>query len=70
MVRSDKFIGCGSCSVIDECFDDSEILELLADSNITRKNQILPFLYRYHNDWISSLNYGDFTNGTISEPLI
>lgn len=33
-VRSDVKVGVGSCSVIDECYSDSELVDALADAGI------------------------------------
>ena len=33
-VRADSKVGCGSCSVIDECYTDSELVAALEDSGI------------------------------------
>jgi hypothetical protein len=62
MVRSNKHVGNGSCSCIDECLEDSEIIELLQDGKINNETDVLPFLYQFHNDWLSSLNYADYTS--------
>ena len=34
-IRSDRLIGRGSCSSIDECFDDEELWELLSQGECT-----------------------------------
>jgi len=34
-IRSDKLVGVGSCSVIDECWTDAEIAAALVDQGIT-----------------------------------
>ena len=34
-IRSDKLVGVGSCSVIDECWTDAEIAAALVDHGIT-----------------------------------
>lgn len=34
-VRSDVKVGYGTCSVIDECYSDNELLESLHDAGIT-----------------------------------
>ena len=46
-VRNDPLVGRGSCSMIDECMDDSEVLEMVSDClseraavNIARSRQL------------------------------
>lgn len=34
-IRADKAVGKGSCSSIDECWDDSELRDALMEDNIT-----------------------------------
>lgn len=34
-VRADVKVGCGSCSVIDECYSDRELAAALAEAGIT-----------------------------------
>ena len=31
-VRNDKKVGAGSCSTIDECFDDNDLWEIIEDA--------------------------------------
>lgn len=34
-IRSDKLVGRGSCTSVDECWEDSELIEALERANIT-----------------------------------
>ena len=47
-IRTDKTVGAGSCSVIDECWTDTEIAAALADQGITTARKAL--------QWAKALN--------------
>ena len=34
-IRDHKLVGRGSCTSVDECWDDKDIIEFLDDSNVT-----------------------------------
>ena len=34
-IRADKLVGRGSCSMIDECYDDAELAAMLEDRGVT-----------------------------------
>ena len=44
-IREDRNVGRGTCSTIDECMDDSEIMEDLARENITTCDGALVWAY-------------------------
>lgn len=50
-VRTDHIVGRGSCSVIDECFTDAELGELLEDNGALTRTMALTFCRRYHRTW-------------------
>jgi len=34
-IRADATVGCGSCSVVDECYEDAELAAALAEAGVT-----------------------------------
>tara|TARA_B100000131_G_C18002697_1_gene567152 strand:+ start:381 stop:698 length:318 start_codon:yes stop_codon:yes gene_type:complete len=45
IIRKDKNLGSGSCTSIDECWSDSEILEFLDENKITTTKEALSWAY-------------------------
>jgi len=50
-VRKDPQIGRGTCSTIDECYDDSEIVEVIRDEGLATADALLASLYSAENIW-------------------
>jgi hypothetical protein len=50
-VRQDHIVGRGSCSVIDECYTDSELEELITQSGVRGAQQVRFLVRRVHREW-------------------
>lgn len=50
-VRADPKIGRGTCSTIDECYTDEEVVEVIRRENIPDANGLLDSLYQSENIW-------------------
>jgi len=44
-IRNDKRVGRGSCTYIDECYDDKDIVEYLKDGGVTTEAGALAWAY-------------------------
>lgn len=49
-IRADKIVGCGTCTTIDEAYDDDELIELLVENNITTVTQGIKFCRKIENE--------------------
>ena len=50
-IRSDDQIGRGSCSMVDECMEDGEILEVLRQAGATTPEEALREMKGSENVW-------------------
>ena len=50
-VRADPKIGRGTCAMVDECMDDSDILEELEREGATTPEEAIEVMKRAENDW-------------------
>lgn len=55
-VRSDAKIGRGTCSMIDECWEDEEIAGVIREDRITTLNALLDALYKIEGIWRERAN--------------
>ncbi len=51
VVRKDPKIGRGTCSTVDECYTDAEIVEVIRDEKIASADALLTSLYSMENIW-------------------
>jgi len=50
-VRNSKTCGRGTCSVIDECWTDQELLQAWREANITTRTHALTWAVRVHKSY-------------------
>jgi len=50
-VRKDPKIGLGTCSTVDECYTDEEIVAIIRDEKIGSLDALLDSLYSMENIW-------------------
>lgn len=50
-VRKDPKIGRGTCSTVDECYTDAEIVEIIRDGKVETIDALLTSLYSLENVW-------------------
>ena len=55
-IRSDKVVGENTCSVIDECYTDAEILDALEEEEIRSVQGALAKAHQIHQDWADRLS--------------
>lgn len=53
-IRADKAVGRGSCSSIDECWDDSEIRNALIREGITEPAKAVKWARKQEGLWLDS----------------
>jgi hypothetical protein len=46
MIRENEVIGSGSCSTIDECISDAELVEMMEEHNVT-VDDVIEWAYDY-----------------------
>jgi hypothetical protein len=51
VVRSDPKIGRGTCAMIDECWEDEEIVEIIREHKLETADALLDALYEAENIW-------------------
>ena len=57
-IRNDVMVGRGSCSSIDECYSDSELLEFINDDNVTTPRKAVAWARRWEGLRVeNALNY-------------
>jgi hypothetical protein len=54
-IRNHPAFGRGSCSVIDECYSDTELAEALAGEGITTVKAALAWAERGHDIWADQM---------------
>jgi hypothetical protein len=47
-VRADKHVGTNTCSVIEECYTDEEILEVLIEKKVRSKRKAVTTMRKIH----------------------
>ncbi len=56
-VRGDKDVGRGTCSPVDECFSDAELIEIWTEAGVKTPAQALEWAYYEHGIFLDqSLN--------------
>ena len=50
-IRADHIVGCGSCSVIDECWTDAELADALTRDGVRGWQQVRFWVRRVHRTW-------------------
>lgn len=67
-VRNDRFVGQGTCSVIDECFDDAELADMLVKENCVTEAAAVECARDRHELWLEqALNVRE---GTDEDPIL
>jgi hypothetical protein len=57
-IRDDVMVGRGTCSSIDECYSDSELLELIDECNINTPRSAVEWARDSETLWLeNALNY-------------
>ena len=57
-IRNDAMVGRGSCSSLDECYSDSELLELISEDNISTPRKAVEWARRRASLQVeNALNY-------------
>ncbi len=51
-IRKDKLVGHGSCSSIDECMSDAELIKTLDECEIKTVKTALKFAYDHEELWL------------------
>ena len=46
-IRTDRRVGSGSCSTLDECYEDVELLTKLIDDKVATPSEALAWAYRH-----------------------
>ena len=67
-IRSDKRVGIGSCTYIDECWDDADITKALEESSITTADGALE--WAYDTEGLIRDRGSDCTGGEPNCPLV
>ena len=51
-IRNDAMVGRGSCSSVDECYSDSELLELFSEDNISTPRKAVEWARNSETLWL------------------
>ncbi len=51
-IREDKLVGRGSCSSIDECMSDAELIKIFDEHDIKTVKAALKFAYDHEELWL------------------
>lgn len=67
-VRADPRIGRGSCSSIDECYTDEEIIEVIRAEPLLTKDQVLSHFFQVEGLRVEQMNEARAAGGVGDKP--